>query len=296
MGVSGQQSIQQRTWWLVGLAAAVAVGIGLLWLGSALSEHEAEPAPVADASLASPAPTTLLPTATLLPTVTPTPFPPTPTSAPPMVAAGPNGLNIRSGPGTSFPRLAHVDPGAQFVIIGRHADWWQIDFNGTPAWVFSDVVTSTNTDGVQEVQPPPSPTPAPTSFPTQVPATSTPVPSPTPDTYGILVEKFVVHNSGMLVLAPGPFVVDEKIWFDWAIVNTSSEDIDYAQLGAWIPELNKHTASTTEKSIRPGMRFASQDHIKVSDPGTYTMYLRICLALGGCIDLAGPVTFTVEYE
>ena len=63
-----------------------------------------------------------------------------------MIQAGPNGLNIRSGPDIDYTRLAHVEPGTQFRVIGRYDDWWQIDYNGLPAWAFSGVVTAYNTD------------------------------------------------------------------------------------------------------------------------------------------------------
>jgi hypothetical protein len=106
-----------------------------------------------------------------------------PTTAPgvpagqPTVIAGSDGLNIRSGPGTNFAILAHVDPGTQLKVTGKYADWWQVDYSGTAAWVYSGVVTAQNTANVPQVVPPASPVPpAPTSAP---PTATLPPPTPT---------------------------------------------------------------------------------------------------------------------
>ena len=163
---SGFRSGRERVVLLVvGFAVVVVVCVGMVWLGYALGKRQpADTQPPATASvIASPLPSptvgslipTLTPTITPLPTATPipTPAPPTNTPPPPMIQAGPNGLNIRSGPDIDYTRLAHVEPGTQFRVIGRYDDWWQIDYNGLPAWAFSGVVTAYNTDSVPEVQP-----------------------------------------------------------------------------------------------------------------------------------------------
>ena len=77
-----------------------------------------------------------------------------------MISAGAQGLNVRTGPGTNFTRLAHVDPGTQFPIIGRYADWWQIETPGAPGWVADWVVRTYNVESVPEVVPPPTPVPS----------------------------------------------------------------------------------------------------------------------------------------
>lgn len=87
----------------------------------------------------------------------------------PIIEVGPGGANLRSGPSSSFSVIAHVEPGSTFEITGRYGDWWRIDYDGTPAWVASWVVTAFNAEDVPEVQPPPSPIP-----PSPVPPTSTP--------------------------------------------------------------------------------------------------------------------------
>ena len=167
---SGQERLVLQ---IVGWVVIVAVVAGLFLLGYALGKRQCAgdqsptavptvastlPAP-AVASPAVPAAPTIVPTNTPLPgpTPIPTPVPPTDTPAPAMIEAGPNGLNIRSGPDTSYTLLIHVEPGTRFRVIGRYEDWWQIDYNGVPAWAYSEVVTAFNTDNVPEVQPALSP-------------------------------------------------------------------------------------------------------------------------------------------
>lgn len=106
---------------------------------------------------------------------TATPAAPEVPAGQPTIVAGPDGLNVRSGPGTNFAILAHVNPGTQFRVTGKYADWWQIDYNGTPAWAYSGVVTAYNTGSVPQVVPPASPAPT-VAAPTPVPPTLTPTP------------------------------------------------------------------------------------------------------------------------
>jgi lipoprotein-anchoring transpeptidase ErfK/SrfK len=101
-----------------------------------------------------------VPAATPLP---PTPLPPTeipPTVVLAKVVAGADGVNVRSGPGTDFAKIGLLSPGTEATVIGRHGDWWQIEYAGAPAWVASWVVAALNVDSVPEVAAPPTPVPA----------------------------------------------------------------------------------------------------------------------------------------
>lgn len=95
----------------------------------------------------------------------------------------PQGLNIRSGPGSNFPVIGFAQDGDEGEIIGRSADnrWWAAAVPSAPdgiGWVSADFVIATNIENVPviEVAPPvvivptaaPSPTPPP-------PPTATPV-------------------------------------------------------------------------------------------------------------------------
>ena len=102
---------------------------------------------------------TVGPTATLPPTDTPaptstntpapsatvqasaTPIPPTATPEPPQVTAvviASQGVNVRSGPGTSFQPIGSLAPGTEVVVIGRSGDagWIQVRLDdGREGWV-----------------------------------------------------------------------------------------------------------------------------------------------------------------
>jgi hypothetical protein len=151
---------------IVGWVVVVVAALGLVWLGYALGKRQCAnaPPPAVEPTVFSPLPVptvaapsvpTPVPTITPLPTATPIPLPVLPTNTPvtPMVEAGPNGANIRSGPDIDYTLMVHVDPGTRLRVIGRYEDWWQIDLNGQPAWVYNGVVTAYDTDNVPEVQP-----------------------------------------------------------------------------------------------------------------------------------------------
>lgn len=113
------------------------------------------------------------------PTDTPTPEPA------PASAAVSTLMNVRSGPGTNYNIIGTAEPGQRYVITGKNpqGDWWQIDYNGQSGWLFGQLVTAENTEGVQvaaniPAPPPPTATPIPQPTPTPVPAQPTPTPAP----------------------------------------------------------------------------------------------------------------------
>lgn len=64
---------------------------------------------------------------------------PVPTSASPtgiIVTATPYTVNIRSGPGTQYSRIARLPAGSTAQVVGRTADnrWWQVNYNGIVGW------------------------------------------------------------------------------------------------------------------------------------------------------------------
>lgn len=107
------------------------------------------------------------PTSTPLPTLTPTATP-VPADA---IATLSRGLNVRRGPGTHHAVLDTADAGDEFRITGRNlaGDWWQIDYDGEPAWVYAPYVTASQAGDVQIVATP-TPIPTATSMPTDTPA------------------------------------------------------------------------------------------------------------------------------
>ena len=122
-----------------------------------------------------------------VPVPEPTPLPPveieTPEpQAPYGVVIAPAGVNVRTGPGSSYPILGAANFGVEGAIIGRSADalWWVTPVQGAPngqGWVSADFVQAFNAENVPVIDPPPLPTPVPT--PTPLP-TATPAPAPVP--------------------------------------------------------------------------------------------------------------------
>jgi hypothetical protein len=86
------------------------------------------------------------------------------------VRPGLDAVNVRSGPGTAYPKVGQLKPGAQYPITGRNAagDWLQFTLNGQPAWVSKEFMSLTgDAASVSEAQAASAPptAPAPTSPP-----------------------------------------------------------------------------------------------------------------------------------
>lgn len=308
------QSGQQRTILvIVGIAVLALMGIGMLWIGFRLGNGGQ-----ADATLA-PTATQLLPgivqppdggasvpTQTPLPTATP-PLPtdvPTDTPVPePMIVAQAGGVNLRSGPGTGFSVVGRLEGGASAKITGRYADWWQVDYVGTPAWVANWVVTASNAESVPDVVPPASPIP-----PTSVPPTSTPSPPtaipPTaaPDTRGIVANGFVVGNKKDDSVKPNTeFGNAGDVWFYMLINNTSGNGIDIVKWGVWVQETGDFQMSWGGSGGGKPLRLETGqskewiDHINqfTLGEGTYHLWMRVCFEDGYCVNLAGPVEIRI---
>jgi lipoprotein-anchoring transpeptidase ErfK/SrfK len=142
---------------LASLTLLALLSLFMLWaIGrpvQAAPENPADPTPTAYIPSAGVPPATEVPpTATPVP---PTAVPPTP--APPTIVANTDGVNVRSGPSVIFAVVDFLAPGAEARVLGRYADWWQIETPGAPGWVAGWVVTAYNVEHVPEVVPPPTP-------------------------------------------------------------------------------------------------------------------------------------------
>ena len=85
------------------------------------------------------------PPATPTPEPSPTPVPPSPTpEKASMTVSSPGATNVRSGPGTTYPRIGEVQQGQSFEITGKNqvGTWWQFSFNGQPVWISGDMVSA----------------------------------------------------------------------------------------------------------------------------------------------------------
>jgi hypothetical protein len=290
-------------WVTAGVVILVLFGVGIvvggvLLLREGRSEDEATQLPTL--TLVSVLPTggvSVLPTATLLPTATQLPeattqpvtdVPPTAAAPSAMIEAGEGGVNARSGPGTNFEAVGRLEPGEKAAVIGKYADWWQIDLGGSPAWVANWVVTAEGIDGVAEVEPPASPIP-PTAAP--VPPTKTPAPAPAAaECRGLVADDFQVEG------APGPYSRGEKgaeIWFHMWITNKTGSNIDYYSLGVQVEETGQYQQSYSYSSIG-NTQFCHKDHIFIKEPGTYHLWLTIGFNETEWCRLMGPVQVVVQ--
>lgn len=131
---------------------------------------------------------------------------PTPANATLTVA---DTANLRGGPGTTYSIVGAANSGESFPIIGKSPDgqWWQVTFNGQPAWLFGQLVTTQNADAVaiaQNIPVAPTAAPAPPPEPTATPAPvaaapAAPAPAPAPVDnypYGLLNTERCDPNAG----------------------------------------------------------------------------------------------------
>ena len=192
------------------------------------------------------------PTSTAIPTSPPSFTPsatPTSTFTPEPIAIVSTSMNIRRGPDTSYEIVGTAKPGQKFAIVGKNAagDWWQISFEGRPAWIYAPMVESEGTAGVTVVEAPPTATPTPTSTrsPTVTPRpTSTPPPTATPRPTAQPVRPGT-HRVG-IDIQPGLYIglAGQGIWnscywerlkdlsgtFDSIIANANAEGLFYVEI------------------------------------------------------------------
>lgn len=53
-------------------------------------------------------------------------------------------LNVRSGPGTDFPKIGNLNGGTFVTVLKDQGDWSLIEFQGGEAWVFNEYLSDTN--------------------------------------------------------------------------------------------------------------------------------------------------------
>jgi uncharacterized protein YraI len=171
------------------------------------------PATPTPASTATPVPPPPTPTLTNSPTTAPSPPPvpdtPTATAAvSAVVATGDGVLNVRGGPGTDYPILGKLEPGAQVTLLARSADgtWFEIvypagsDGRGWLSGEFLQMQGAPDQLPVAQAPATSSPTPAPTAPPS---VTATPAVTGTLPISGT-VSAVVATGGGALNVRGGP--------------------------------------------------------------------------------------------
>jgi len=292
--------------YIVGWVLLVAVGAALVWYGFFAPQPGASPQPTpTEPSGLAPLQTPGTPGPPISPLSTDTPpsavvpeptvAPPTPTEAAPGIVAGEDGVNVRTGPGINYALLGYLQPGSEAPLTGRYEDWWQVLYNGSPGWVFGELVTARNGEAVPQVEPPPTPLPPPTATP--VPPTDTPVPTAPPeptsppqptDFRGLVANAFWVED------APGPFAANSKIWFQMDVTNTSGGTVEFREWGVLAAETDQFQKSWTNETFAPGQHRHWRDRIIIPAPGTYNLWMRICFRDGQCYNMMGPVEVVVK--
>jgi uncharacterized protein YraI len=96
--------------------------------------------------------------------------------------------NVRGGPGTNYHVVGGLAEGESAPVTGRNTDssWWQINYQGSAAWIADSVVTANqaafNAPVVSAPPPPPTNTPVPPTATSPPPPTAAPTNPPAPST------------------------------------------------------------------------------------------------------------------
>jgi hypothetical protein len=303
---------QQRTiLFVAGIFVVAVIGIAMIWMGFAVDsgkqteEERTTPTATSLAPVVQPSSVAIVPTYTPLPTDTL--LPPTATTEPtpqpePMVVAQTGGVNLRSGPGSNFGVVGRLDGGLSAKVIGRYADWWQVEYSGSQVWVANWVVTATDVENVPEVAPPASPIPPTAPPPTQVPPTATSVPpTQAPDTRGIVADAFVVGNKkGDSVKPNTTFGNSNDVWFLMRVTN-SGDTVQIPQWGVYVQETGDFQKSWggpgggQPLTLNGGATKEWMDHINqfTLPQGKFHLWMRMCFQDGYCVNIAGPVVVDI---
>lgn len=153
------------------------------------------------------------------------------------------GLNLRTGPGTNYPRITVLGAGTVIPIIGRLGDnsWWQVRSGVTVGWLSAPYTTVYGIcTSVPIVAAPPSPTPQgfiPTNTPTLTPQpTLTPVATVTPGRPDLVVTS--ISGSQTVTLPSQP------VTYSVVITNTGS-----GASGAFANEVTLPDGTTTDLGV-----------------------------------------------
>ena len=128
-------------------------------------------------------------------------------------------------------------------------------------------LTNTPVPVVIPTNPPPPPAPPPTDAPPPAP--------PPQDTRGLTATSFNLQPRS-------DFRVNQQIWFDFSLVNSTGGEVPYARLGvmprkggADRPEWFQQSYGGPNATIKP-QGLNHEDNIKLPESGTYTLRLAIC--------------------
>lgn len=89
--------------------------------------------------------------------------------------SSPDGVNVRTGPGTIYPVIGFAPDGTEGQIVGKSADgqWWVVPTAASPSglgWVAASYIEAFNVQNVPVIAAPPAPVPTPTPTPVATPS------------------------------------------------------------------------------------------------------------------------------
>ncbi len=170
-------------------------------------------------------------------------------------------------------------------------------------------VAPTATPAVTDT-PPPTATPVPPTAapvvvqPTAVPPTATPVPAtaaPQIGANGLVASNFAIQSRAELT-------VNGAVWFEFNVANSTGGEVSYNAIGV-MPRKDgvdrrdwyQQSYGGPDSTIKPG-GLAWEDHIKLPEPGNYTLRLVVCFdGFDACLqqkgtwhNLSGEVPVTIR--
>lgn len=185
--------------------------------------------------------------------------------------------NVRTGPGLTYPVIGGINPGEPNSLIGRDASsqWFVVAYDlaaDGQGWISNQVAAFNGNINDLPILQPSGPPPAPSNTPKPAATNTNPPPAATntPAGYssrGIVGQAFWVENT---TAGPG-----QDIWFNFKVTNTSSSDVSYGVLAAHIDN-GPNAQSWSNETLKAGKTLEWRDHINISTPGTYQIYLGIC--------------------
>jgi len=199
---------------LLGAFILLSISCGLGSRGSEAVESFATPRPAlptftSTAPLMAAATNTPVPQATSIPTNTPAPptATPAPTSTPvPVPRANiSKNINVRSGPGTNYPRIGKVTPGDASDILGRNADssWIFINHSGGQGWIFAELADITGDVNSVPEKAADAPPPPPPTNPPPTPTNPPPPPQPAGPSYPFKLTNVFGEKNGAITQIRG---------------------------------------------------------------------------------------------
>jgi uncharacterized protein YraI len=268
-----------------------------------------------------PAPASAVPVAQTVPATQAAPASEPAPTLPPTAAQGATlkvgeVVNIRSGPGTTYPIIGGLQAGAEVPVLGRDttSNWYAVNNAGGAqgqGWVARAVVSFSGDAASLPIMtaaaPPPAAPPAvpPTAVPAAAP-TNPPPPPPPASGHGIV---------GTLNLCEGrtTYGVNERICVVEKIFNSTNTNVDYGILGVnaanlsggqgWFQSSWTGTLTLAPNCTGPVGTCGGQweDGFKLASAGTYQFTLSICYsnvttcqAGGSWETLTAPITVVVQ--